>query len=136
MRHALLALLALASPAAAMDLESFRTPSDNIHCMLIRDGQAASVECELRSRNNARSALPQPADCDLEWGNRFALDAKGRAGMVCHGDTLITPDAPVLAYGTSLAWDGITCASSESGLTCKNRKGRGFSLSRAKQRLF
>ncbi len=91
--------LLIATPASAMDLQSFRSPSDNIHCMFITDGGATSVECELRSRTNARPALPQPADCDLEWGNRFALDAKGKAGMVCHGDTLIDPSAPVVGYG-------------------------------------
>lgn len=125
-----------ATPAAAMDLESFRTPSDNIHCMFIRDEGASLVECELRTQTNAKPALPRPADCDLDWGSRFALDAKGKAGMACHGDTLVSPDAPVLDYGRSLGWDGITCSSEQTGLTCKNRRGRGFTLSRASQSLF
>jgi hypothetical protein len=131
-----IAVLLISAPASAMDLQSFRTPSDNIHCMFITDGGATSVECELRSRTNVKPALPQPADCDLDWGNRFALEAKGMAGMVCHGDTLITPDAPVVDYGSQATVKGITCASEETGLTCKNRRGQGFSLSRAKQRLF
>lgn len=130
-----LALLTL--PAAAMELQSFRTPSDNIHCMFITDDDGrSSVECELRSRVSVKTAEPKPADCDLDWGNRFYLEAKGRAGMVCHGDTLISPDAPVIAYGEEARWNGITCASAETGLTCKNARGRGFSLSRAKQKLF
>ena len=136
LNFAALTLFALATPAFAMDLQSFRTPSDNIHCMFITDGGATSVECELRSRTNVKPAQPQPADCDLDWGNRFALDAKGKAGMVCHGDTLITPDAPVVGYGGQATVNGITCQSAETGLTCKNRNGRGFSLSRAKQKLF
>lgn len=131
------AALLIASPAAAMDLQSFRSPSDNIHCMFITDDEGrSSVECELRSRANTRPARPRPADCDLEWGSRFALDATGKAGMVCHGDTIVDPSAPVVSYGEQLSAGGITCQSAETGMTCKNGKGRGFSLSRAKQTLF
>ncbi len=130
-------LSTLATSATAMELRSFRTPSDNIHCLFIADDDGrSSVECELRKRNGVKPVLPKPADCDLDWGNRFALDAEGRAGMVCHGDTLISPDAPVLGYGKQADWNGIACASAESGLTCRNRKGSGFTLSRAKQSLF
>jgi hypothetical protein len=129
--------LAIANTATAMDLQSFRSPSDNIHCMFITDDEGrSSVECELRSRTNTGPALPRPADCDLEWGSRFALDAKGIAGMVCHGDTLVDPSAPVVGYGEQLSAGGIACRSAETGMTCKNGKGRGFSLSRAKQTLF
>jgi len=127
----------LVMPAAAMDVQSFRTPSDNIHCLFVTDDDGrSSVECELRTRNGVEPAMPQPADCDLDWGNRFALDAEGRAGMVCHGDTLISPDAPVLGYGKQADWHGIVCASEKSGLACRNREGRGFNLSRARQSLF
>ena len=129
--------LFLAAPVSAMDLQPFRTPSDNIHCLFIADDDGqSSVECELRSRNNDEPLLPVPADCDLDWGSRFALDAEGQAGMVCHGDTLISPDVPVVGYGRKSAFNGITCASEKSGLTCSNGQGHGFSLSRAKQRLF
>lgn len=120
-----------------MDLQPFRTPSDNIHCLFITDGGQSSVECDLRSRSNTRPVLPYPADCDLEWGDRFAVGAKGKPGLVCHGDTLYSPGSPVLAYGKSMSWkSGIACTSEKSGLTCKNRQGHGFSLSRSKQRLF
>ena len=138
MRRLLLgAALLISAPAAAMDLHSFRSPSDNIHCLFITDDEArSSVECELRSRANVRPALLRPADCDLEWGSRFALDAKGNAGMVCHGDTLIDPSADVVGYGKQLSAGGIACQSAETGMTCTNNRGHGFSLSRAKQKLF
>lgn len=126
-----------APPALAMDLQPFHTPSGNIHCLFITDGGQSSVECDLRSRTSTRAVLPQPADCDLEWGDRFALGAKGKPGLVCHGDTLFTPDSPVLAYGKTMTWkSGIACTAAKSGITCKNRQGHGFSLSRSKQRLF
>lgn len=131
-----LALLAWLTPAAAMELRSFRTPSDNIHCMYIADEGRNSVECELRERTNKDPALPKPADCDLEWGSRFALDEHGEAGMVCHGDTLLNPGAPVLHYGRSNHLGEIWCRSSPSGLSCRNPDGHGFTLSRAAQELF
>ena len=128
--------LLIATPASAMDLQSFQSPSDNIHCLFIADGGKTSVACELRSRSNTKPALPRPADCDLEWGSRFALEARGKAAMVCHGDTLVDPSAEVVGYGEQVSAGGISCQSAETGMTCKNKKGRGFSLSRAKQRLF
>ncbi len=138
MRKLLLgATLLVSTPAAAMDLQPFRTPSDNIHCMFITDDEGrSSVECELRTRSNTKPALPRPDDCDLEWGSRFYVEAKGKAGMACHGDTLADPSAPELGYGEQVSAGGIVCKSAETGMTCKNGKGRGFSLSRAKQTLF
>lgn len=130
-------VLVLANTATAMELQSFRSPSDNIQCMFITDdGGSTSVEGELRNRANTKPALPRPGGCDLEWGSRFALEAKGRAGMVCHGDTLIDPSAGIVGYGEQLSSGGITCQSAETGMTCKKGKGRGFSLSRVKQSLF
>lgn len=129
-------VFALASPATAMELESFRTPSNNIHCMYIEDEGRRSVQCEIHETTSARPALPRPGDCDLDWGDSFQLSESGRAGLVCHGDTIASPDSPMLAYGRSSHWGEISCRSAPSGLTCKNASGHGFSLSRAKQELF
>lgn len=129
-------VFALASPATAMELESFRTPSNNIHCMYIEDEGRRSVQCEVLEMSNAEPALPKPADCDLDWGSRFELGERGKSGMSCHGDTLASAESPMLAYGRSSHWGEISCRSAPSGLTCKNASGHGFSLSRAKQELF
>jgi hypothetical protein len=61
---------------------------------------------------------------------------RGQAVPVCAGDTVATPGAPILDYGRSYAAGGITCRSERSGMTCTNAQGSGFSLSRARQRLF
>jgi hypothetical protein len=125
-----------AAPVLAQDLELFRTPSDNIHCLFIDEGGDIAVECELRQRAEGDPARPRPADCELDWGSRFALAARGEAGLVCHGDTLLSPGSPILAYGETRAHTGITCHSEKSGLTCRNLDGHGFRLARAKQELF
>ncbi len=46
------------------------------------------------------------------------------------------PGARVLAYGTTWAGGGLRCASAETGLTCRNRDGHGFFLSRERWRAF
>jgi hypothetical protein len=49
--------------------------------------------------------------------------------VVCAGDTALG-GGTVLRYGTAWSRDGITCASSSSGLRCKNAWGHGFFISR------
>jgi hypothetical protein len=44
--------------------------------------------------------------------------------------------ARVLAYGNSLAGGGISCRSEFTSLTCRNRSGHGFFLSRERWRSF
>ncbi|MGD9925229.1 MAG: DUF6636 domain-containing protein [Pseudorhodoplanes sp.] len=44
--------------------------------------------------------------------------------------------SPVLRYGSSLQIGSMNCTSSEQGLECSNRAGRGFFLSRSRQRIF
>jgi hypothetical protein len=42
----------------------------------------------------------------------------------------------VLAYGQTWVKGPFTCQSRQTGLTCRRKDGRGFSLSRAAVRLF
>jgi hypothetical protein len=44
--------------------------------------------------------------------------------------------ARVLAYGRTLRVGGIRCTSAVTGLTCRNRSGHGFFLSRERWRKF
>ena len=48
----------------------------------------------------------------------------------------VATDYPVLRYGRSWSWHGIRCSSQRAGLTCRNRSGHGFVLSRKSQRVF
>jgi hypothetical protein len=43
---------------------------------------------------------------------------------------------PVLPYGQSWQRAGLTCLSEQSGVSCRNARGHGFTLSRAAQRVF
>jgi hypothetical protein len=95
------ALLVLAGLVAAAPVTAdvpmwFRTPSDNIHCLIYNPGGPLVLDCELRERNAGPPLLPRPADCDLDWGNRFALSESGGGYMVCHGDTVVQPGSMVL----------------------------------------
>ncbi|MEA2168796.1 MAG: hypothetical protein QOF76_2096 [Solirubrobacteraceae bacterium] len=131
---AVAALLALPAVASAK-LVSFHTPSGNIQCLFAKlQGTRAGLRCEIRVQDNPQA--PKPANCDLDYGDAYGLGPHGRAGRVCHGDTVADPNGRVLDYGTHLTFHGMTCRSKTSGLRCFNRSGHGFQLSRSAQFLF
>jgi hypothetical protein len=121
---------------------SFKTPSRNIVCGYSIDVHGlASMECGILS--GLRPA-PKRIHCDAGDPNdkRLSLSATGRARPVlCAGDPgpllpQIQAQARVLPYGTTIRFGGISCASAFTGLTCRNRSGHGFFLSRERWRLF
>jgi hypothetical protein len=127
----LLVAVALAPVAGAQNgVVFFRTPSGNIGCVYgpAESGFPASIRCDIRS--GLRPKPHRPAGCTLEYGDSYALRKTGRATLVCHGDTVFDPHAPVLAYGRTWARDGFRCASRTTGLRCSNSAGHGFFLSR------
>jgi hypothetical protein len=131
---AALVLLLLATPAAADEFVFFRSPTGNIGCMAVV-GDYNEVRCDLRALTP--SFTRRPADCDLEWGDSFAVgagDAPG--GLVCHGDTVFDPGAPVLDYGRTASFGPFSCTSQKSGMTCTNGHGHGFTVARAQQSVF
>jgi hypothetical protein len=131
--HATLAaaLIACATYAAAQGGPSgFKSPSGNIHCQHF-DGE---VRCDIAQLSGP--IPPKPRDCELDWGRAFAVATDSRSGArICHGDTAMDPSLPVLAYGSVWRRGGFTCTSEQTGVTCSNALGHGFSLSRAVQRL-
>lgn len=129
-------LVAAASAAAEGSMSTFRTPSGNIQCVLIEGDGGTVVDCEMVSMTKFTLGLKRPADCDLDWGNRFTLSARGRPSMVCYGDTLQGGQSLVLSYGEKIGAAALSCISQKSGLTCKNGSGRGFTLSKTRQRFF
>ena len=48
-------------------------------------------------------------------------------------DTLGDPKAPVLGYGKTKRVGPFTCTSRRTGLSCHNRNGHGFTVSRERQ---
>ncbi|HEX6699399.1 MAG TPA: DUF6636 domain-containing protein [Gaiellaceae bacterium] len=129
--------LVLASIAAAAALGtahaarygSFKTPSGNIVCGYGGGSIGCGIESGLRP-------APRNTCTDLDYsGKRLSLRTTGRAVIdLCAGDPgpfLLVDKAPVLGYGSSWRGGGITCTSRRAGLTCKNRSGHGFFMSRA-----
>jgi hypothetical protein len=126
-------LVAPASPGAALRTKTFRTPSKNIACAYY----PASITGKAVFRCDLFSGLkPKPARrCDVDWTGA-SMAPRGKAGPTCAGDTVYDPHAPVLAYGRSWSYGGVSCTSRATGLTCRNRDGHGFFLSRQSWRVF
>jgi len=119
---------------------AFETPSRNIVCgYAIGSDGVASMECGIKS-----GLKPPPRRIHCLAGDpndkRVSLRSTGRAAPVlCAGDPgpfLVESKARVLAYGRTWSAGGISCSSRTIGLTCRNRSGRGFFLSRQSWRTF
>lgn len=131
-----LALLLL-TPAATAHAQTapagFQSPSKNIACQYFDYDKQNVLRCDI----SAMETKPRrPADCELDYGGAFEMNAKGPAARICHGDTVMDGSLPVLGYGEIWQRGGFTCKSEQAGVTCFNADRRGFSLARAKQDLF
>jgi hypothetical protein len=127
---------AAASAAHAQDLPGIQMPSHNIYCMAspAMDGQPTELRCDIQQMTNRRPA--PPSDCPEDYGDSYFINPTGWAQLTCHGDTVANPDYPVLFYGQTWNVYGFSCFSATSGITCRNREGHGFSLSREAQSTF
>ena len=67
---------------------------------------------------------------DASDGLRSAHALSGHAHVSCVSDSVHSPSARVLRYGTTWRRDGFVCRSSRAGLRCRNASGHGFFLSR------
>jgi hypothetical protein len=119
---------------------AFKTPSGNIVCgYSIAPSGETSMECGIKS-----GLKPPPPRVSCSAGDpndkRISLTATGRAFPVtCAGDPgpfLVEARARVLGYGQTWSGGGISCTSQTTGITCKNRAGHGFFLSRERWRTF
>lgn len=127
-----------AAPAAivtetntATDGVMLKTPSGNIGCGVLPDG----VRCTILS--SSWTAPSKPANCDLDWGSNIVLDATRGAYLICAGDSTLTSDAKVLAYGHALRVGTVVCTSTETSLRCELTTTRhGFTLAKERYTLF
>lgn len=133
----LLALAALlAWSAVATAATRFVTPSRNIGCV----GDRTEVRCDIART----SATPpkRPTSCRFDWGSAYVITPKATRGRgLCASDTVLPSPGQkvrVLRYGTRIAFGrgALVCTSRKVGLTCRNRGGHGFFLSRQRIRLF
>jgi hypothetical protein len=126
---------AISAPAASAEplvISFFQTPSKRIHCAYL--SQPAFLRCDIDG--GLRPAPPRPASCDLDWGQGLSLAKRGRAHVVCAGDTTADPSARVIGYGKTWARGGFRCEVRRRGLTCENAAEHGFFLSAASWRRF
>jgi hypothetical protein len=113
--------LALAPATCFATIRAFRSPSGTIGCIYYRDPDTkAFLRCDVDAAG------------DLGW----RIHRRGHARRIHVTDTVLDPRAPVLAYGRTRSFGSMRCTSRMSGMTCKNRDGHGFALSRERQRLF
>jgi hypothetical protein len=91
-----LSLLTLAPVAHAQTAPAgFQSPSKNIACQYFDYDKQNTLRCDIA----AMETKPRrPADCDLDYGGAFEMNAKGPAARICHGDTVMDKSLPVLGY--------------------------------------
>jgi len=130
----LLPLVLLASPAAAQEFLQFQSPTGNIHCY-IATGDYAEARCDMIDLTPTFTR--PPPNCEQDWGNAFTVGLRARKGeLACVGDTAINRDSVVVGYGKTITLGGFDCSSEKTGMTCTNPAGHGFSIAKARQRLF
>jgi hypothetical protein len=132
----------VAPPARAAGDAYFKTPSGNIVCQYLpgpKDMPRASLGCVIKSKLKP----PPPRRTCQEGGyagDRVDMYSTGPVSVpLCAGDYgayLYVDVARVLGYGKTWSRDGFRCTSAETGLTCRNKSGHGFFLSREHWRVF
>ena len=104
----------------------FLTPSANIAC---NAGHPVGSTRALLACTVFSAASPKKGQ------KVWAMYATGRVSVGYILGNAAT-DYPRLAYGRSWTWRGFHCSSQTTGLSCGNRSGHGFFLSREAPRVF
>ena len=126
----------LTAGAASATRPYFETPTKNIVCgYFVGSGYPQLLECGVASGLRPPPRKPSGDGCHVAdpVSNRVRLNATGRTYGFCAGDLGVLAEqgiAPVLAYGTAWHQGAYRCSSAAAGLTCRNRSGHGFFLSR------
>jgi hypothetical protein len=126
----------------------FKTPSGNIQCDYGYGKGPAYVRCGIRSGLKPPPPSRGPG-CDVP--NRVVISQTGSASLAglsaCPGEDEGDagpfaggqpggPPVSVIGYGKTWNGGGLSCTSAVTGLTCRNKSGHGFFLSRERWRLF
>ncbi|HEX2015763.1 MAG TPA: DUF6636 domain-containing protein [Solirubrobacteraceae bacterium] len=121
-----------APTARAGAVKFFRTPSGSIGCAYL-SGSGSDLRCDVRFSTRFQG---KHKCTEGDYGQSFSMTARGRAAPRCASDTVLMTTSPVLAYGHTRRYGAFTCTSKKSGLTCRNSRRHGWTLSRQSQRLF
>ncbi len=120
------------APTAVVHLQSFRSPSGNIGCIMFEGG----ARCDIRDREWSPPARPASCPEQVDFGQGLQVARTGQASVVCAGDTALDPGATVLGYGEASELGGTQCISRREGVTCANHSGHGFFISAQRYKLF
>lgn len=133
---AAIALAPAAHGAAPPPQVHERSPSGNILCNVSR----GSAECTA-VHTAWPSYVPNPG-CEEDWSpNVLLLNRAGVSVGACHGGVgfgcgpALWP-CTTLAYGRSVRRGAIRCTSRRPGVTCLDRRGVGFTISRERLAIF
>ncbi|HEX8906675.1 MAG TPA: DUF6636 domain-containing protein, partial [Longimicrobiaceae bacterium] len=105
----------------------------NIACGAYQLENGWELRCDVSRRS--WNVVPTDPDCEGDSGDALGLHATGAAYAICHGDTYLG-DGRVLGYGSTWRRGPFTCLVEASGVTCRNRQGHGFTVSRQRYRYF
>ncbi|HWK26240.1 MAG TPA: DUF6636 domain-containing protein [Solirubrobacter sp.] len=99
----------------------FRSPSGQLGCAFYSDAET-----------------PRFVRCDWDGAadRAVTLTEAGRGKRVRVTDSVRNPKAKILAYGRATSFGKLRCTSRRSGITCRNGKGHGFTVSVERQRVF
>jgi hypothetical protein len=108
----------------------FQTPSGNIACEVDEDAAVGSF-----AGRRTLFCVVFSASSSGRGQRTWLMTTTGRAHVTWIVANIAT-ETPTLAYGRSWSFKGFSCRSRRVGLTCSNRSGHGFFLSRQHQRIF
>ncbi len=120
----------------------FKSPTGNINCIYSDYDAKPEIRCDILQFTPSFKTVPagtsnEVMTCTPAKLRGFTITPTAKSGSAfCPTDAAIGADALVLNYGNSWSRGGLTCMSETSGMTCVNTAGRGFSLSRAVQKIF
>ena len=106
----------------------FQSPSGNIQCAMSTYGAGGhTVRCEVA--DHAWTAT-QPDGCQMNWGDRVAMEEGSAAEFGCYGQNMPAP-THTLGYGQIQTLGSLSCSSETVGIMCiDTNTGHYFSVSR------
>lgn len=118
--------------ASGFSYTAFHTPSGNIRCAAFRSDGQWFLRCDIY-RHDWRVA---PRTCDAgDYGSSVSLTGNGRRPkFICVSDAV--DSGRKVRYGRTIYSGPFACTSRRSGLTCTNRRGAGWFLSREAFRFY
>ena len=131
------ALATAGSAAAKTPLPGFHAASGNISCVLL-SVPTGNLLCSIAHATYAaalekRCFNPSGENgAGVDW-HGFLLTPTKKGRINCSGGALYDPSRVrylTIAYGKTWGLAGFACTSHTTGLTCRNRRGHGFFISR------